>query len=110
MWTAGLTKDDIRNIERVQKSACSIILGSRYTSYEEALTELNMKTLAERRKVLSMKFAKKANKHPIHRTWFAENNNIYDTRIKKAKYKPVCTRTDKFMKSAIPYLTSLLNE
>ena len=83
MWTAGLTKDDIRNIERVQKSACSIILGSRYTSYEEALTELNMKTLAERRKVLSMKFAKKASKHPIHRTWFAENNTIYDTRLRK---------------------------
>ena len=48
MWTAGLTKDDIRSIERVQKSACSIILGSRYTSYEEALTELNMKTLAKK--------------------------------------------------------------
>ena len=59
VWTAGLTKDDIRNIERVQKSACSIVLGSRYTSYEEALTELNMKTLAESKKVLSMKFAKK---------------------------------------------------
>ena len=110
VWTAGLTQENIATIERVQKSACCIILGSNYVSYEAALTELNMKSLAERRQILCLKFAKKASQHPDHRRWFVENTQTYDTRIKKQPYKPVCTRTARFMKSAIPYLTSLLNK
>ena len=37
VWTAGLTLEDISKIERVQKSVCSVILGSEYNTYEEAL-------------------------------------------------------------------------
>ena len=50
VWTAGLTQDDICKIERVQKTACSVIFGSAYSTYEEALEELHMKTLSARRK------------------------------------------------------------
>ena len=110
VWAAGLTQADITNIERVQKSACSIILGSNYSSYEDALKKLKMKTLVERRKILCLKFAKKASLHPEHKKWFVENHQIQNTRTKKPTYKPVCARTDRFINSAIPYLTSLLNE
>ena len=53
VWDAGLTKDDIMKIERVQESACSIILGANYNSYEEALITLQLKPLAERRRILA---------------------------------------------------------
>ena len=110
MWTAGLTLEDISKIERVQKSVCSVILGSEYNSYEEALEKLNMKTLKDRRKELALKFAKKASIHPIHQTWFVQNPEESSTRLKKPKYKPVCYRTSRFLNSAIPFLTNLLNE
>ena len=110
VWNAGLTLENISQIERVQKSAQCYILGSSYRSYEEACEELDMKTLAVRRKELSIKFAKKASKHPIHQTWFLKNPTDTTTRTKKPTFKPACTRTDRFRKSAIPYLTNLLNE
>ena len=110
VWTAGLTKENITQIERVQKSVLGVILGSNYKSYEEACQELKVKTLTERRKELSLKFAKKASSHPVHSSWFSRNPEENITRTKKPTYKPVCTRTDRFKKSAIPYLTSLLNE
>ena len=109
VWNAGLTIDNINQIERVQKSVFCVILGNKYTTYEEACSHLNMKTLAERRKELSLKFAKKASVHPIHQTWFVQNQES-TTRLKKPTFKPVCGRTERFLKSAIPYLTNLLNE
>ena len=110
VWTAGLTQEDANKIERVQKSACCVILGSKYKSYEEALEELEMKTLSERREDLALKFARKASKHPTHKTWFVQNPTENLTRLKKPTFKPVCYRTDRFLKSAIPFLTNLLNE
>ena len=65
VWTAGLTQEDANKTERVQKSACCVNLGSKYKSYEEALKEMEMKSLTERRKDLALKLAKKAGKHPI---------------------------------------------
>ena len=80
VWDAALTQDDILKIERVQKSACSIILGAGYMSYEEALITLHLKPLSERRGILAKKFATKASKHPIHSNWFVKTlkTNIPD--------------------------------
>ena len=69
-----------------------------------------MKNLAERRKTLSLKFARKATKHPIHSKWFVENPEENYKRLKKPTYKPVCGRTERFLNSPIPYFTNLLNE
>ena len=87
-----------------------MILGSTFKrSYKDACERLNMKTLSERRKDLSAKFASKASNHPIHSSWFSKNPES-NTRTKKLTYKPVCTRTDIFRKSAIPFLKTLINE
>ena len=74
VWDAGLTIDNINQMERVQKSVFCVILGNKYTMYEEACSHLNIKTLAERQNKLSLKFAKKASVHPIHKTWFVQNH------------------------------------
>ena len=58
VWSAGLTQENIAQIERVQKSVLGVILGN-YRTYEEACQELKVQTLTERRKELSLKFAKK---------------------------------------------------
>ena len=60
VWNSSLTQEDTCSIERVQKCAFAVILGSRYYSYEAACTSISMETLATRREKLSLKFAKKS--------------------------------------------------
>ena len=49
VWSSSLTQKNIKDLERVQKSAVRIILGKSYESYTETLKELDMKRLSERR-------------------------------------------------------------
>ena len=69
-WNGAITKDEIVEIERVQKVALHIILGEQYESYKDARDRTNLETLEVRRENLSLKFAKKAEKHFKHKSWF----------------------------------------
>ena len=109
VWTSGLTLENSMRIERVQKSAFAVILGPAYKSYEEACATLTMETLEKRRELLSVTFATKSAMHQEHRSWFVQNVNNLNTRSKKPPYLPAQGRTQRFMKSPIPYLTELLN-
>ena len=113
-WTPGLTKLEIKQLERVQKSACAIILGQAFNSYKAALQILNMETLEFRREKLSLTFAKKALKSEKFKNWFEIDETI-EPNIKTRNYKPkpklkqVQCRKSKYKKSPLPYLTELLN-
>ena len=109
-WHGGITKDDQMDIERIQKSACHIILGEDYTSYRNALKLLNLDPLSVRRDKLCLKFVKKAEKHPKHRHWFKLNDNDVNTRQTKLKYKEVFAKHDRFKKSPLAFLTDMLND
>ena len=114
VWSAGLTKDQSNQIERVQKTALSIILGKeRQMSYSDALEKFKLTTLAQRRVSLCDKFVKKSASSEKFNTWFqnAEHNpdNI-QTRSLNNTYKTVYTRTKRYQVSALPYLTTRLNE
>ena len=109
VWQPSLTKEDRIKIERVQKSAFSIILGQKYTSYKAALQELNLETLFTRRVKLCQKFAIKAQKHPKFSKWFKSNNKKSVTRSKTPKFCDVYFRTERFKRSPISYLTRILN-
>jgi hypothetical protein len=110
VWSSSLTKENIMTIERVQKSAFAVIIGSRYESYEEACVKLNMETLSKRREKLSLKFATKSYEHEIHTKWFVPNQGEAITRSEKPFLNHVQGRTERLLKSAIPYLTTLLNK
>ena len=56
LWGSSLTDENKCDLERVQKNSCRIILGERYENYENALKEICLETLEERRKVLALKF------------------------------------------------------
>ena len=115
-WAGALTKNEKRQIERVQKCAFSIILGSDYECYEDALFSLGMKTLEERRIDICTKFATKVVKHENYKNWFcmAEPSIPVNTRSGKTKsdtavYKQPKFRTSRYNDSPIPHLTRLLN-
>ena len=87
-------------------------MGTEYKSYEQTLELLEYETLHERRIKLCEKFAKKALKHPKYKNWFNLNEQkpSRNTRYKKTdKFLPVKTRTDRYRKSPLPYLTEILN-
>ena len=112
VWSPGLTVSQAAQIERVQKSACAVILGDQ-VDYKNALSKLNLKTLSERRKDLCLKFGRKCLKNDKFKRWFVERPNDLSniqTRSNKSTFLPVNTRTNRFSKSPLPYLTSLLNE
>ena len=114
-WNPGLTKQEIKQIERVQKTAMYIILGDEYENYSNALETLNCENLETRRENLCLKFAKKALKHEKYCKWFrndSERSNMHNTRASKRKQTslvPVPCRTDRYRDSPLPYLTRLLN-
>ena len=60
VWNGALTKQQITHIERVQKRALKIILGSNYTTYDDVLANCNLQSLNDRRKSLCV-FKKKKN-------------------------------------------------
>ena len=113
-WTPGLTKTEIYQLERVQKTACEIILQSKLQSYKSALKILNMETLEIRREQISLKFAKKAIKSEKFKQWFAMEDST-EPNIRTRGYKPnpelkpVTFKRMRYKNSPIPYLTELLN-
>ena len=110
MWNPGLNKEQVADIERVQKSFLYIILEKDYHNYSHALEQVDLETLEERRLKLCTNFAKKAARDPKHKNWFVENKQCgVETRSDKTQYKTPLHRLGRFEKSPIPYLTGLLN-
>ena len=107
VWHSSLTEENINDLERVQKSAVKIILGNKYQNYEEALDELGIETLEERRKTLCYRFAKKCLKNEKAEKMFPLNEKKHnmDTR-KTEKYIVNHAHTDRLKIFALIYAKS----
>ena len=109
-WHPGLTLAESIDIERVQKAALHIILGDKYSDYHTALVDTQLESLATRRENLCLKFSIKALRNKKHQNWFKLNQGTRDTRTSKPYLCPVVTRTRRFEKSPISFMTTLLNK
>jgi hypothetical protein len=109
-WNSLLTKSEVSDIERVLKCGLHIIFGFEYKSYEWALRVSQLKTLEQQRSDMVLKFTKNAIKHDKFSGWFTTNTNMgRNTRSEKTKYTEVPFRTSKYMKTAIPVMTTIAN-
>ena len=105
-----------------KKKALGIILGCTYIDnrryynlnnntvpYEHALQKLSLTPLHERREVLTSKFAIDTARNVKHNDFFIKKqvNNI-TTRNMFVLDEPYC-RTERYFKSAIPYMSRMLN-
>ena len=122
LWHSGLTVSESGKLESLQKSALGIILGVTYINfikhyrvkdkvvpYEEALILLKLPTLSARRETLTRKFAEDTFNNERHKGFFEEMNTTrYNTRNKQPIKVPIC-KTNRYMNSAIPYMSRLLN-
>ena len=112
VWHSSLTKENSEDLERVQKSAVRIILGSKYTKYEDALTKVNLESLEDRRIELCKKFAKKCTKSDNVRVneIFKERQKVHMMNTRNEEIFEVnYAHTERLKKSAIPYMQRLLN-
>ena len=73
VFHSGLTKDQSRQIEMVQKKALAIILGRSYSSYESTLEQLRLERLDTRTANLCYTFAMKCSKSDKHGSMFPPN-------------------------------------
>ena len=63
LWHSSLTQENSEDLERTQKTFAKLVLQEKYKTYEQALLILNLNSLAERRRHLSLKFAQSGEKH-----------------------------------------------
>ena len=98
------------DLERVQKIVVSIIMGNRYTTYEAALSYLDLQTLAERRVKICLDFALKCLKNPKFSKLFVPiPPDVHNLRETRSFLEPQCT-TERYRNSPLVYLIRQLNE
>ena len=107
VWHSSLTRLQSAQIERIQKSAFRIIIDRDYTTYEAACSVLGVEILEVRREKICLNFARKDLKSD--RSIFTKINSIPDTRSKTPLVREFTCRTTRYEKSALPYLSRLLN-
>ena len=111
VWHSGLTKSDSKDIERIQKSAVKIMMGKNYESYSKSLEFLKLDSLHERREKNALKFAKKAIKNENFSSFFPKHPEGHIMRKRYSdRYLVNKANTERYKRSAVPYLQRLLNE
>ena len=108
VWHGGLTQLQSNKIERIQKTAVAAILGHKYTTYEDALTSLSLKSLSDRRTQICSKFIEKnmRSEYPL----LSEVQKMHNTRSDAKLVEEVSCRTQAFFDSSIPFLARLYNK
>ena len=110
VWHSGLTNLNKEMIERVQVSSMKAIFKKQYTNYKEALKIANLTTLEVRREKMCLKFAKDCLKIDKLKQMFPSNSKDHDMENRNTKkFKVNHAKTERYLKSSIPFLQRLLN-
>lgn len=111
VWNSSLTAQQKTAIERIQKVCLKIILGNDYGEYETALQHCKLESLEARRDKLSLSFARKCVSSSKHRHLFPLAVRDHDHQLRHQElYHVNPARTEKYRKSAVPYLQRKLNQ
>ena len=110
LFHSGLTVNQSRDIENIQKRTLKIILGKVYTNYEEACTLLSCEPLSDRRDTLCLTFVKRAVKNGLHKNIFIPAHTYNKTRSKKVQLKEYTCNTQRYYNSPLVYLTRIYNK
>ena len=113
-WGPMITKHESNMLERVLKTGLHIIFQDKYQNFKNALKLGKLQSLRQRRIVQITKFCKKSYKNPRFKTWFCEEPHqppLRERRCKRAAplLKPVTCRTQRYARSSLPLMTSILS-
>ena len=114
-WGPMITKHESNMLERVLKTGLHIIFQDKYLNFKNALKLGNILSLKQRRIIQITKFSKKSFKNPRFKSWFCETDEsqIPPARARNRRaaplLKPVTCRTQRYARSSLPVMTSILS-
>ena len=109
IWNSGLTKGQVKDLEKIQKVALKIILNDEYQSYEVACDIFNMQTLSQRRLELSTNFAVKLYRSERSSEFFTHSRSGQRTRGDPQLVVEKQCRTKRCYNAPHNYLARLVN-
>ena len=111
LWQSSLTAAQYCALSRVQRVAMAAITSVWGASHTEQLSSLSLQPLAERRTELCRRFARRTAEKSRHQDMFQPVENLRPARqaAKRPAYIEKWSRTAAYRRSALPYLTRLLN-
>ena len=107
-YHSSISSELSHKLELQQKKCFAIILGTRHRSYEHACSFLDLPRLDLLREKACLKWAIKAQSNPKHAHLFPLKSTNIDTR-QNNKYTEYFCHSAKYYKSAVPYMTRMLN-
>ena len=111
VWHSSLTESDSKDIERIQKAAVKLMMGKNYEGYSNSLKFLKLDSLQERREKNALNFAKKSAKHVNFLNFFPRQEGGHTMRTRyPERYVVNKANTERYKRSAVPYLQRLLNQ
>ena len=84
-------------------------LENEHVTYLDALQNIGLTTLKNRREVLTSKFALETARNESQNDMFLKKQNNYITTRNRFVFEEPKCKTDKYSKSTIPYITKILN-
>ena len=110
VWHSSITLAQSRSLERCQRVAMAAIEGQWAASLTDQLAELSLERLSTRRDTLCARFAEATATKSRHKDIFtpARTNSLRPGKH-SLKYRVPWARTAAYRKSAVPYLTRILN-
>ena len=111
VWTGNLTKEQVKDIERIQKRALKIICPE--LDYHQALAELNLKSLADRRDNMCVQLIKDMS-NPEHRLHHLLPNKVSQVKLRQTrsngeKYYNFPCRSERYKHSPLFYAIDKYN-
>ena len=116
--TSMLTQGQVDSIERIQKKATKLILGSPwfksyegYLNYETRLRLLNMETISARMQKQLLKFSLKIEKDPRYSSYFTLNHSVHHMSTRRQqKYVLPIAKTERQKNSPMYAVVRTLNQ
>ena len=106
-----MTEENIHDLERIQKSACKLILQDSYKSYDNALKLLDLENLEDRRESLCLQFARKCLKNDKMKHLFPKNLKTHNMQTRYTEeFEKEHLNTERLRDSPIIYMQRLLND
>jgi hypothetical protein len=110
VWHSSLSVRNRKDLERIQKAAVRVIMGKDYSTYSNGLKYLKIDTLEKRREVLCLRFAKNCLKNEKMQKLFPLKKTKHSMKKRRQqKYLTKKYNTNRYKKSALPYMRNLLN-
>ena len=108
-WSSSLNVTQLKQLERIQKTACKVILGPAYVDYDNAVVTLNLPRLPTTYEHVLRKFGAGLLQIPRHRHLLPPEAPHQRTTRHQNLLVPVKARTQRYRLSAIPTIVRGIN-